>query len=108
MDLHVTEQVTAGQDAWLTVGVTIRREGISGFNDGSILRDVKLMAVPQNHLVRFNIETTLDSNYRDAVLKVWTAMAFREGAGGHVNLTLQDAEGRAITATPSSVGLARS
>ena len=104
----VTEQVTAGQDAWLTVGVTIRREGISTFNDGSILRDVKLMAVPQNHLVRFNIETTLDSNYRDAVLKVWTAVALRQGAGGRVNLTLQDAGGRTITLTPSSVELTRS
>jgi len=66
------------------------------------------MAVPQNHLVRFNIETTLDSNYRDAVLKVWTAMAFRQGAGGRVNLTLQDAGGRTIAVTPSSVELTRS
>jgi len=81
MDLRRHRAGDSGQDAWLTVGVTIRREGISTFNDGSILRDVKLMAVPQNHLVRFNIETTLDSNYRDAVLKVWTAMAFRQGAG---------------------------
>jgi hypothetical protein len=101
----VTDHVTAGQDAWLTVGVTNRREGISSFNDGSILRDVKLMAVPQNHLIRFNIETTLDSNYRNAVLKVWTAMAVRQGAGGRVNLTLRDAEGRTIALNPSSVEL---
>ena len=76
----ITEHVIAGQDAWLTVGVTNRREGISGFNDGSILRDVKLMAVPRDHMVRFNLDTTFDANYRDAVLKVWIAMAFGEGA----------------------------
>ena len=103
----ITDHVTAGQDAWLTVGVTNRREGISGFNDGSILRDVKLMAVPQDHLVRFNLETSFDANFRDAVLKVWTAMAFRQGAAGRVTLTLKDGDGKAVALNPSTIDLTR-
>lgn len=37
---------------------------------GGILRSVSLFALPQNHLKNLNIETRLDSLYRDAVLSI--------------------------------------
>ena len=73
-DCDITNHVTPGQAAWITVGVTDRSDEISyGSNYakhymGGILRDVKLVALPSSHATRLQLETDLD-----AALPRWDA-----------------------------------
>ncbi len=106
-ECDITDHVRPGEEAWLTVGITDTTEGISTFNNGGILRDVKLMAVPQDYVTRFTVETPLDEHYRDAVLRVRLAMAFHSDAGARIDLTLRDEEGRPVTLEPASVEFTR-
>ncbi|NLO01106.1 MAG: hypothetical protein GX126_02145 [Bacteroidales bacterium] len=106
-DCDITDYVTPGQEAVLTVEVDDTRRGLSGFNNGGILRDVELMAVPYDHITRLNIETDLDENYKDAVLKIWIAMAFNQGSSSKINFTLLDASGKAIPLDPYDVTLTK-
>ncbi|MCL6544316.1 MAG: hypothetical protein K6T61_03745 [Bryobacteraceae bacterium] len=106
-DCDITEHVTPGKEAWITVAATNANDGLSGYNNGGILRSVRLMALPQDYVFRFNAETDLDRQYRDAVLKVWVGMRFHQAAQGRVQLTLRDPAGRAVPLKPSSVELSR-
>jgi hypothetical protein len=106
-DCDITEHVTPGQEATLTVGIDDTRRGESGFNSGGILRDVKLIAVPQDYITRLNIETDLDENYNDAVLKVWIAMAFNEKNSSRISLTLRDINGKSIAISVDDITLTK-
>jgi beta-galactosidase/beta-glucuronidase len=106
-DCDITEYVTPGQESVLTVGIDDIRRGLSGYNNGGILRDVELMAVPQDYITRLNIETDLDENYDHAVLKIWIAMAFNQGNASQINFTLLDASGKAVPLDPYNVTLTK-
>lgn len=106
-DCDITDHVTPGQEAILTVGIDDTRQGLSGYNNGGILRDVELVAVPQDHITRLNIETDLDGDYQDAVLKVWIAMAFNKNNSGRVTITLSDPEGRSVPLGVDGITLTR-
>lgn len=106
-DCDITDYVTPGQQAVLTVSVDDTRRGLSGYNNGGILRDVELMAVPQDYITRFNIETDLDENYENAILKVWIAMAFNDANVSQINLSLLDASGKAVPLNPNSLTLTK-
>lgn len=95
-DCDITEHVTPGMEAVLTVGVDDTRRGLSGYNNGGILRDVELIAVPHDYINRLNLETDLDENYEDAVLKIWVSMAFNKESAGQINFTLLDQSGKPI------------
>ena len=62
-DCDITQFVTPGQTAWLTVGVTDRADEISYASNyakhyiGGILRGVKLLVLPADYVSRFHIET---------------------------------------------------
>ncbi|WP_426402993.1 glycoside hydrolase family 2 TIM barrel-domain containing protein [Streptomyces sp. R-07] len=70
----ITDHVTPGTDAWVTVGVTDRWQDLSyetfyaRHRIGGILGDVRLIAVPAGHLTSVHVSTTFDTRYRDAVL----------------------------------------
>jgi beta-galactosidase/beta-glucuronidase len=55
---EITDFVIPGQEALLTVGVVDEKveNSTSTFNHGGIIRSVKLMAAPQNHITRFNVK----------------------------------------------------
>jgi len=78
---NITETVTAGETAVLTIEVTDRAEDISyasGYAKhqvGGILRDVELMALPQQHFKQLWFETDLDENYENAELRVHYEMS---------------------------------
>ena len=83
-NLEITDFVTAGKDAWLTVSINDLTDDVSfasGYASrflgedfdhfiGGILRDVSLFAVPKDYLTRVHVETDLDDNYRNAILKI--------------------------------------
>jgi beta-galactosidase/beta-glucuronidase len=110
-DCDITEFVTPGQTAWLTVGVTDRADEISYASNyakhyiGGILRGVKLLVLPADYVSRFHIETDLDSNYKDATLKVTAAVAFHEAPSATLNLQLRDRQGKSVAIEPNSITL---
>jgi len=94
----ITDFVTAGQEALLTVGIIDeeREFSTSSFNHGGIIRSVKLMAVPQNHITRFNVETDLDDSYENAEMKVWTKVSFSDGKSVKVKVILKNPSGNVV------------
>jgi beta-galactosidase/beta-glucuronidase len=99
----ITDQVAAGKEALLTVGMSENSEGVSSFNVGGMLRDIKLIAVPQDYVARLNIETDFDRDYRDAVLKVWVAVDFHKGENARVSLRMMDPQGKAVPLKSASM-----
>lgn len=110
-DCDITGFITPGQPASITVGVTDRADEISyGSNYakhyiGGILRDVKLIALPEDYVTRFHAETDLDSAYADARLKVIAAMAFGRARAATLSLRLKDAQNNPLPLNPSSIKL---
>jgi hypothetical protein len=102
----VTAQVTAGEEAWLTVAVDDSPTGLAyAVRGGGIQRAVKLLAVPQSYLTRFHVATDLDKTYTNAVLKVWVTMAFNATEKATVRFALKDASGKQVPLNPASVEL---
>jgi len=75
-ECDISEYVTPGEKAWLTVEITDKKDemsygsGYAKHQIGGILRDVWLMALPQNHLKKLYIETELDENFQNGELKI--------------------------------------
>jgi hypothetical protein len=110
-DCDITELVTPGQDAWLTVGVTDRADEISYASSyakhyvGGILRGVKLLILPADYVSRFHIATDLDSTYKDATLRVTAAVAFHEASSAMLHLQMRDPQGKGVAIEPSTMAL---
>jgi len=107
-DCNITEHITPGQNAVITVGVTDRADEISYASNyakhyvGGILRSVKLVILPAVHLTRLHVETDFDSSFKDARLKVMASAVTGGARGVKLNLELTDPEGKRIPLTPSS------
>ncbi|MDR8394188.1 hypothetical protein NC796_23775 [Aliifodinibius sp. S!AR15-10] len=105
----ITEHVTPGQEAWIAVAVR-EPSGSTSTNTyrGGIIRDVELVALPETHITRLNIETDLDEQYRDAILKLWLRTEFSDTSDtANINFTLLDPEGEQVTLNPASMELTR-
>jgi len=106
-DCDITEQVTPGQSAWITVGVTDRADEISYASNyakhyiGGILRAVKLVLLPAIHISRLHVETDFDSSFKDARLRVIASAVTRDAV--KLNLHLTNPEGNSIPLSPSSI-----
>lgn len=100
----ITDYVTPGTDAWLTVGITETpaEKVTAGMDRGGIIRDVKLMAVAQDYVYRFNVETDLDAQYKDAVMKVWLGLDLNNQQSTTVRFTLKDRQGKIVDLPVSS------
>jgi len=102
----ITPYVRPGEEAFLSVGIVEEsKRTSSGFNTGGIIRSVKLMALPQDYIMRFNVETDLDEQYRDAVMKVWLGAAFNKTKKLSVSLTLKDPDGKPVEIKPDNISL---
>lgn len=110
-DCDITPFVSPGETAYLTLEVTDRADEISyasGYAKhqiGGILRNVKLMALPRNHLQDITIITDLDRDFRDATLVIRAEMRttaeksrllFELYDGRNIRLELKDSV-RALT-----------
>jgi hypothetical protein len=104
----ITAHVEAGREAILTLGITERTDRTSsGFNTGGVIRNVRLMAVPQDYISRLSIETDLDKNYRHGVMNVWLGAEFNESEKISIKLTLKDQEGKRVPIKPDRLNLTR-
>ena len=108
-ECDITNEVTPGEAAWITVGVTDRSDEISyGSNYakhymGGILRDVKLIALPWNHATRLQLVPDLDSAYVEATLEVNAAVFFEGARMAAFNLRLNDPDGHLVSLRPDSM-----
>lgn len=103
-ECDITNYVTPGQTAWLTVMCMHRHDSLNDWPSApeltlpgyaGIIDDVILTALPKNHLKRFIYDTDLDDAYTNAVLKV-TAELAETGDFCELSLKLLDAENRNI------------
>lgn len=91
----ITPFVNAGESVCLTVEVTDRIDDISyasGYAKhpiGGILRDVHLLALPDNFPEQVSITTDLDAEYQDAILTIAGEMK-NPDPGGRIELKLTD------------------
>ncbi|MGO8791542.1 MAG: glycoside hydrolase family 2 TIM barrel-domain containing protein [Terriglobia bacterium] len=110
-DCNITEHVTPGQTAWITVGVTDRADDISYASNyakhyiGGILRSVKLIILPAVHLTRLHAETDFDSAFKDARLRVMASAATGGAQGVKLNLHLTAPDGKDVPLSPNSIVL---
>jgi hypothetical protein len=108
-DCDITNQVTPGQAAWITVGVTDRADEISYASNyakhylGGILRDVKLVALPSSHATRLDVGTGLDAAYRDARLELTTAVALPGAQKVTLDFRLSDPDNHAVPLHPAAL-----
>jgi len=92
----ITDLVTPGESAWITVGVTDFADDISDESEyakhliAGILSDVRLVALPPDHLTRLQAETDFATDFLHAQLKVTAAMSFRDAQRATVKLRLRD------------------
>jgi hypothetical protein len=106
-DCDITDRVSPGKEHWLAVLATNETEGLSGYNNGGILRSVRLIAKPQDYIERFHVETDLDRNYRNATLRLWVAVKFHQGDAARIRFTLRDGMGKPVPLKPADVDVSR-
>jgi hypothetical protein len=105
-DVDITEQIKPGNDNWLTVQVKEPSNNDSSLGaryPGGIIRNLDLVAVPQEHFTRFNVETDFDAQYQDSTMKVWVGAALKSNAT--VLLTLTSPDGRKVALSPAKLDL---
>jgi beta-galactosidase len=96
----ITNHVTAGETAILTVEIVDRTDDISygsGYAKhqiGGILRDVKLAALPKQNFKKLFFETDLDEKYHDSELNVIYELA--KNTPAKIKIKLQDADNKQI------------
>jgi hypothetical protein len=112
-DCEITPFVRAGEEAWITVGVTDESDNISWQSNyakhyvGGILRDVKLFAVPADYVTRLHVETEFDSAFADALLHVTAKVAFDRARSARLELSLKDPDGNNVAIHPATLRLSR-
>ncbi len=110
-DADVTDLVTPGQPAQLTVGVTDRWESVSVANRyamhaiGGILRPVSLLAVPPTHVSSMHTHTTLADG--SATLEVSFQLTGPARDSAHVTAQLLDPDGAPVATAVATGGAHR-
>lgn len=102
----ITDAVAPGQEAWIMIGFESSGNGRGSGADG-ISRNVNMVAVPVDYLYRFNVETDLDGEYRDATLKVWLGMDFHSGKDKQVKFILKDPKTQATILVTSPIKISK-
>lgn len=106
-DCEITDSVEPGQDALLAVEVVDRLDDISfasGYAQhpiGGILRDVYLYCLPQQYIRSLDVQTDLDEDYTDAVLKIHAELSSPAPAVLHVQL--KDPAGKKMKLNPDII-----
>ena len=95
-DTDITDYVTPGQEARITIGVTCENPKVDFQRIRGITGDISLMALPQNYLSRFHVETDFDDNYQNAELTIQAGMLFHNRTSGTVQFSLTDSNGSEV------------
>ncbi|OBZ12730.1 glycoside hydrolase family 2 [Bacillus sp. FJAT-26390] len=106
-DCDITDYVTPGESAWVTVGITAEKGFVEYQHVRGLTGEVKLFALPVNYLTRLHAETLFDDSYTDAMLKVSAGMIFGSdlASGSQVELTLIDPDGELVPIEPGGISL---
>lgn len=121
-NLDITPFVTAGEDAILTVGImdiTKDPSFASGYASryfttnfdhfiGGILRNVRLMALPQNYISRIHFQTDFDPTFQDASLVVNAAVKFNSTESSYLKLSLFGPTGKEVALSVDRIDLSPS
>lgn len=105
-DSDITSLVRPGQPNTISLAVEDRIDDISyasGYAHhpiGGILRDVTLFALPENTIYDVNIETHLDSIFKDAVLRY--SFEYEGKAPAKLTINLKDMNGRNVKLAKSA------
>jgi hypothetical protein len=96
---EITEHVSPGETAHLAIGVLdpLPARWICGFDSGGISRSVQLIALPRDYITRLHIDTDLDGQYRNAVLRVEMQVQLSSASRCHIRLHLTDPHGRGVS-----------
>jgi beta-galactosidase len=112
-DCDITDFVEPGKSAGLTVEVTDRDDEIS-YGSGyahhliaGILRDVSLLALPSDHLSYLHVETDLDAEYRNAVLRIDAGVNLCTARNADILFSLADKNGTRFRLDPRRIELTR-
>jgi Glycosyl hydrolases family 2, TIM barrel domain/Glycosyl hydrolases family 2, sugar binding domain/Glycosyl hydrolases family 2 len=101
-DCDVTDFVQPGSTAHLVLGITDRSDDISQASYyakhviAGILRDVRLIAVPQNYLSHLHLNATLDNDYKHGVLEVTALLNAVPASGTELRLKLRNPDKQAV------------
>lgn len=101
-DCDITSFVQAGPTAEIVVGVTDRSDDISQASYyakheiGGILRDVRLIALPQNHVRHLNLNASLDAHYKNGVLDIAAVLSSKPSGKIELHLRLLSPTGKRI------------
>ncbi len=107
-DCNITEMVTPGEDAVLTVEFVDRTDDISygsGYAKhqiGGILKDVELIALPKQNFKKLYFETDFDEDYKNADLKVFYEL--NQSTTAKLKIELYDAENKLIESVDKEAG----
>jgi hypothetical protein len=99
-ETDVTSLVKTGKKNEIELEVTDRKDDISyasGYAHhpiGGILRNVTIFALPQTHIYDFHVETQMDDQYKDAILRVGYSS---EGSEGEIEYTLTAPDGKPVS-----------
>ncbi|WP_168118930.1 glycoside hydrolase family 2 TIM barrel-domain containing protein [Paenibacillus sp. HB172176] len=96
-DCDITDCVKAGKSHRLVIGITDKPQEVNPFHRGGLIRDVILYTVPTSYVSRFQVETTFDERYADAILNVSASI---EGGKGLLALTLISPSGNELALRP--------
>lgn len=113
-DADITPYVKPGQKNTITVGVTSKSDDISNENQYTkhnllgILRNVKLIALPETYATRIHVTTDFDATFTDSTLKVTGAVDLGEASNAKINLSLKDPQGNAVALSPSTIDVTAS
>ena len=100
---EITDYVTPGAPATLTLRLDPSPGGLGGRGGGGIGGDVQVFAVPDRHLQRLRLSTRFDAQYRDAELEVWVKVS--QPGGGSLRLSAAGPDGRRLSLSPASISL---
>jgi len=101
-ECDVTDLVEPGRPAWITLGVTDMSDEISWgsnyakHNIGGILRGVRLVALPEIHVRRLQVDTGLDAAFRNGTLKLTAAFRLPQAKSADLRLSLLDPAGKPV------------
>ena len=102
----ITGFVTPGGKALIALRMDQRPVGLAAFVrfSGNIYEDSEIYAVPEQYVERLRLHTDLDSEYRNATLRLWVKTNV-PGGGGKLRISLVGADGKKLHVSPSVIAL---
>ena len=108
-DTDITDFVTPGSEARITIGLTAENPQVDFSRVRGITGDVTLFALPQNHLSRLHVVTDLDSEYKDANLIIQSGILFNQSSSNsEIRFTLTDPDGNSVSLNTNCLKLTAS